>query len=260
MVANVGRNDRLDRLRQVPASAGVLCDFDGTLSAIVMNPDAARPLDGAVPVLHRLAATYAVVAVISGRPVQFLARHLELERSANLRAVGLYGLESMIGGRIIEPAEAVAWRSVADSIAAAAEQVAPAGVIVERKGPAVTIHYRTAPEAAGWAHRFAEEQAARTGMIAHPGRMHDELRPPVPVDKGTAVAGLAAGLDAVCFLGDDIGDLPAFAALDQLAQSGVETVKVAVASDEVPPEMVAAADLVVDGPAGALALLEALLV
>ena len=78
-----------------------------------------------------------------------------------------------------------------------------------------------------------------------------ELRPPVPTDKGTVVAGLAAGLRAVCFVGDDTGDLPAFGVLGQLRAGGVDTLAVAVGGPETPPEVLAAADLVVDGPAGA---------
>ncbi len=86
-----------------------------------------------------------------------------------------------------------------------------------------------------------------------------ELHPPVDADKGTAISALADGLEAVCYLGDDRGDLAAFAALDQLAGRGVATVRVAVRSDEAPPELLAAADVVVEGPPGALALLRTLL-
>jgi trehalose 6-phosphate phosphatase len=46
-----------------------LClDFDGTLSPIVPDPDAARPLKGVVELLGRLAARYTAVALVSGRP------------------------------------------------------------------------------------------------------------------------------------------------------------------------------------------------
>ncbi|HSS11457.1 MAG TPA: hypothetical protein VLL25_16350, partial [Acidimicrobiales bacterium] len=85
-----------------------------------------------------------------------------------------------------------------------------------------------------------------------------ELRPPVEADKGTVVEELASGLDAVCFIGDDRGDLPAFAALARLAAEGRDTLAIAVNSDEAPTELLAAADVVVDGPSGVLDLLEAL--
>src|SRR3546814_18280112 len=74
-------------------------------------------------------------------------------------------------------------------------------------------------------------------------------------DKGSAVEELVAGLDAACFMGDDVGDLPAFAALDRLAERGVATLKVAVTTSESVTAMVESADPLVDGPEGALALL-----
>ena len=82
-----------------------------------------------------------------------------------------------------------------------------------------------------------------------------ELRPPLPADKGAVVERLGAGAAAACFLGDDAGDLPAFAALDRLAAAGCRAVKVAVATEESPPELAAAADVVLADPAQALAAL-----
>jgi trehalose 6-phosphate phosphatase len=86
-----------------------------------------------------------------------------------------------------------------------------------------------------------------------------ELRPPVPVDKGTTVAELARAMDAAAFAGDDAGDVPAFDALRAMVGTGalLHAVTIGVASDESPPE-VHAADVVVDGPAGLAALLDGL--
>jgi trehalose 6-phosphate phosphatase len=242
----------LDRPRQ----AGVLTDFDGTLSAIVDDPGAAVALPGVTAVLARLAARYAKVAVISGRPVAYLVEHLG--PAPGLELVGLYGLERVSDGVPHQHPEAVRWRSVVDGVAAAAVLAAPAGIQVEHKGLAVTLHVRTAPALTGWIEAWAAQAAADTGLEALSGRRSIELRPPVAADKGTVVDELVAGLEAICYLGDDRGDLPAFAALARLAQQGRHTLAVAVASDEAPAELLAAADLVVAGPDGALALLEAL--
>jgi trehalose 6-phosphate phosphatase len=62
----------------------------------------------------------------------------------------------------------------------------------------------------------------------------------------------------VCFIGDDVGDLPAFDALDHLAADGATTLRVAVQTSESDDEVLRRADLLVDGPAGALDLLRAL--
>ncbi len=229
------------------------------MAVIVERPDQARPLPGAALVLGRLADRYARVAVISGRPVAFLAEQLGAAAGA-AELVGLYGLErTRADGGTLEVDPAVAhWRAAVDAAAVAAEASAPPGLRVERKGLAVTLHFRQAPELEEWTAGFAADQAAASGLVAQAGKKSWELRPPLPIDKGTVVADLAAGLAAVCFFGDDTGDLPAFAALGRLRAHGVETLAVAVAGPETPQEVVAGADLVVDGPAGALALLEAL--
>jgi trehalose 6-phosphate phosphatase len=88
--------------------------------------------------------------------------------------------------------------------------------------------------------------------------MSVELHPPIAADKGTALEALTAGLSAVCYAGDDRGDLPAFDALDRLAAAGVHTLRVAVASPEAPPELVHRADLLVDDPGGVIDLLRRL--
>jgi len=231
----------------------VLTDFDGTLSPIVDDPDAARPLAGVTDTLSELAGRCRLVAVVSGRPVAYL-----LDRLAGASGVvlcGLYGLEKVTDGAVDVLPEAERWRSIIDQVASAAEATAPAGVYVERKGLALVLHFRNAPDHAGWVDEWTAQQAAATGLVAHPAKMAVELLPPVQADKGTVVSSLAAGLDAVCFLGDDRGDLPAFDALARLAVAGVQTMAVAVRSPETPPELLERADLVVDGPEGALALL-----
>ncbi len=62
-----------------------------------------------------------------------------------------------------------------------------------------------------------------------------------------------AGCSAACYLGDDLGDLPAFAALEHLASvEGLTTVSVAVVDSESAPEVAEAADVVLGGPLEAL--------
>jgi trehalose 6-phosphate phosphatase len=242
--------------------AAVVTDFDGTLSPIVRDPAAARPLPGAAEVLHALARTYAKVAVVSGRPAAFLREHLGMadQPTSGLQVFGLYGLEWLEHGEVVVHPDAVRWRPVVDEAAARAEQAAPDGVHVERKGFSVTLHVRTSPDLAAWVRSWSEATAATTGLHVHPGRMSAELRPPVDVDKGTVVDALVAGASAACFLGDDLGDLPAFDALDRLAaREHADVLRVAVTSDEAPAELLERADVVVDGPPGALALLEELL-
>jgi len=245
----------LSPLVNEPSSTAILTDFDGTLAPIITDPAAVQPLSGVGPTLNRLAARFGMVAVISGRPVAFLSDRLK--PAPGLLLAGLYGLErSGRPGEVVTVPGAEPWRRVVEASVARLESVAPAGVTVESKGLSVTVHWRRNPAQAETAVGLAEGEAATTGLQTHRGRMSIELRPPLAVDKGTVVGELVDGYAAACFVGDDLGDLPAFAALDRASETrGTVTVKVAAVDDESSPEMAAAADVVVDGPPGALAVL-----
>ena len=202
--------------------------------------------------------------MLSGRPVSFLSEQLAGPGAGGIELFGLYGMErgrNLDDGTVeVEESDAAAaWRGVLSGVASDAHSAAPPGVTVEHKGLAVTIHYRRAPEHAPWATGFADESARRTGLRAHPGKMSVELRPPVGNDKGTIVEEQSTGLRAVFFAGDDIGDLPAFEALTRLRATGVTVCSVAVAGAETPPQVIAAADALVEGPDGLLVLLAGLL-
>lgn len=236
-------------------------DFDGTLADIVDDPAAARPHPGVPVLLGALAGHYATVAVISGRPLDFLVQVLGPPPGVAL--VGLYGLEWLDadGSRRRAPG-ADEWEPVVARATREAEGGAPEGVFVEPKGLTVTLHWRRAEHsesAARWVEEFTAAQAHRHGLERHRGRLSVELTPPLRVDKGTAVRAVAAGMRAVAALGDDLGDLAAFAALDELARSGVAVAKVAVTDPESPPAVAEAADVTVAGAAGAAELLAHLL-
>jgi trehalose 6-phosphate phosphatase len=235
----------------------VFTDFDGTLAPIVDDPDAALPLPGAIEMLGRMASRYGRVAVVSGRPVRYLQRRLAApghDVASRLVLVGLYGLERADRGDLLVHPDAAAWAPIVERTGQEAAAGAPAGVGVERKGLTLSLHARRAPEHLGWIERFASDASRRTGLEITAGKMLVELRPPIAVDKGTVVEEMAAGLEAVCFAGDDVGDLAAFGALSRLRAAGLATLAVAVRTDESPPALLDEADLIVDGPSGVLAL------
>lgn len=260
-VVDPATSRRLEPLVAAPASAAVLSDFDGTLAAIVPDPTTARPLPGVVAALAALARSFGRVAVVSGRPVSFLAERLVDADgtgvvASGVRLVGLYGLETSSPDGVVTAPGVEAWRPV---VAAATEDLvrgAPAGAWVEAKGLTVVVHWRRAPEVADRAMAAVSAEADRTGLVPHPGRMSCELRPPLPVDKGSVVESLAEGFGAACYCGDDLGDLPAFEALSRLAAGrGLHAVSVAAVDDESPPAVGRGADVSVDGPSGVLAVL-----
>ena len=237
-----------------PGQSGVYTDFDGTLAPIVDDPAHARPLEGGPEALAALAARYARVGVISGRPVRFL------QWAIGAPAVDLwgeYGLERAVGGEVEMAKGAESWRTAVAEVAARAE-AADVAERVERKSLSVTLHYRADPRREQLVRDWAAEEGARTGLEITEARKSVELRPPIHRDKGTALADAAAGLGAVCFLGDDRGDLAAFDALDRLAADGVHAVRIGVRSPEMPAELERRADVIVDGPVAALDVLRAL--
>ena len=236
-----------------PARAGLFTDFDGTLSAFVDDPATAVPVAGAMEALAAVAARLGVVWVVSGRPVSFL-RSLT---PPGVQISGLYGLESSVGGVVTEHPDAGRWRATITEVATRAEAEL-AGVGVEPKGVALTLHYRGRASVEDSVRAYAAEQAARTGLVVHDAKMSVELRPPIRADKGTVLEGAATGLAAACFIGDDRGDISAFDALDRLAARGVATVRVAVGSPEAPAELLARADIVADGPTAVVGLLRSL--
>jgi trehalose 6-phosphate phosphatase len=244
--------DPFEPLLADPADAGVFTDYDGTLAPIVADPASATALPGAPEALHRLAERFAIVGVVSGRPLEYLIGQL----GERLWLSGLYGLETLEHGERIEAPQAAEWRPV---VAAAVERARREfGDAVEPKGLSLTLHFRTRPDLGPAVRAWADADAARSGLVVRPAKASVELHPPVKADKGTVIERAAAGLRSVCFLGDDVGDLPAFDGLDRLAVAGVHTVRIGVATEEAPAELLARADVVVDGPAGALAVLQRL--
>jgi trehalose 6-phosphate phosphatase len=246
--------DALDALRREPATAGLFVDFDGTLAPIVASAEDARLLPGAADVLARLDEDLGRVAVVSGRPVSYLVAHLP----ETIELHGLYGLESRVDGVVREHPDAAPWRPVVDAVATAATAELPAGLHVEHKGLSLTLHFRQVPEASDAAVDWARTAAADSGLHLRAAKMSLELHPPVAIDKGTVLEERSVGLTAVAYVGDDVGDLPAFEALDRLAERGVHAVKVAVRTPDVSEALLSRSHHNVEGPDGVLELLRTL--
>jgi trehalose 6-phosphate phosphatase len=240
-----------------PARAAVIMDFDGTLAPIVDDPPAATPLPEAAATLGRLARCFGRVAVVSGRPVAFLRERLPVE---GLALFGQYGVERFDGDEVTTAPAAAGWTDAVRRAGDEAEAAMPE-LFVERKGKvAVALHWRRRPDLEAAAIDLGHRLAATYGLRLEPGRQTVELRPPLDIDKGTAVEELSATASAALFIGDDRGDLAAFDSLSRLVDEGrlAHAVRVAVRSAEAPAELLERADLVVDGPLGALRLLDEL--
>jgi len=80
------------------------------------------------------------------------------------------------------------------------------------------VHWRQAPDraaAAAEVQNATARVAAATGLRLEPGKLVSELRPPIDVDKGSAVAALISETRpaVAVYAGDDLGDIPALLAV-----------------------------------------------
>jgi len=249
----------LDALLAGPRHGLVASDFDGTLAPIVDRPADARAHPGAVPALTALAGVVGTVAVITGRPAAEAVALGGFADVPGLIVIGHYGWQRWQDGELAAAETPPGVEAVRGALPGLLRQAgAPDGTWIEDKGHAVAVHTRGAADPNAALARLQAplgELAATHGLAAEPGRYVIELRPP-GADKGTALTGLVAERAArsVLFCGDDLGDLAAFAAVRALRADGVPGCTVASASDE-SPQVADAADLVVPGPDGVVALL-----
>jgi trehalose 6-phosphate phosphatase len=251
----------LAALLDAPGAALVGLDFDGTLAPIVPDPDAARAHPDVPPALARLASRLGRLAVITGRPAEVAVAYAALADIDRIVVLGHYGLERWEGGRLTAPGDDPAIAAVRARVPGLLAELGVADAYVEDKGHAIAVHVRRSANPAAAFDRVVPPLRAladELGLVVEPGRMVIELRP-AGGDKGDALRELVAERppSAVVFMGDDLGDLPAFAAVETLRAGGVPGLLVCSGSTEV-TEVADRADLVVDGPEGVAQLLQAL--
>lgn len=226
------------------------------------EPERAAPSSEALALLTELSHRLQRIVIISGRDTDFLVSRMPM---TGVHFVGNHGLEERQGSKSRLIPEAVRFKP---ALARATTAVARSGVsripgvMVEWKRAAITVHYRnvTDPKAARAA--LADRLhpiATREGLELQPGRLNWELRPPIDIDKGEVLRRLAAAIRpaAIVYAGDDRTDADAFSALRSIA--GVTTVAAGVRSHEVPDEVFADCDVMVEGVEGATQLLAQLL-
>jgi len=252
-------------LLREPSSSAIFSDLDGTLAPIVADPASASVPAETIEVLEALAERYPLVACVTGR------RALEARGMVGLDTIvyaGNHGLE-LLEPRAAEPRPAPALGDGGDKARAFiagldGAALAADGLRLEDKGPIQAVHWRGAEDtsrARGAAERIAGAGEA-VGLTPRWGRQVLELRPAVPVDKGSAVRDLVVehGVELALFGGDDLTDVDAFDALADMVSAGTlrAGVRVGVDSPEAPPGIGERSDAVVDGPAGFLDVLRLL--
>jgi trehalose 6-phosphate phosphatase len=224
----------------------------------VDDPQAARPLPGVAELLGPLAARFAAVALVSGRPAR-PPTWPSMPQRPGCATWGCTACRIRDGQLWVDPR----LEAARPAVVAAHEDlkthpaVQASGAYLEDKEYAVAVHTRRVADPDRWAapiDQAARQVADRHGLEVVPGKLVWELRPAVRSDKGDAVRRVVAesGAREVVVVGDDLGDLAAFAAAAEFAAGGRDGLRVAVRSAEAPPALLAEADLVVDRPPGGL--------
>ncbi len=234
----------------------ICLDFDGTLSAIVSDPDSATLADGATDALQRLAAL-CPVAVISGRDLSDIRQRVGI---TELWYAGSHGYE-LTGpdGSHYENDAATSWTPIGQQAAAEIGDCLGhiPGIRIEPKHFAVAVHYRNVA---------ADQIVGVIETVSRYGHRHDlritygrkliELRPDLDWDKGAAITWIRkriirSGRGLPVYIGDDSTDEDAF---DTVRFSGIGVV-VRNAEDQDRPT---AAQFSLDSPAEVVAFLRKL--
>jgi trehalose 6-phosphate phosphatase len=249
-------------VRANPSRTLLALDFDGTLAPIVPVPADSLPAPGAVRALTTLAAHGVRVAVITGRDARTVLELGGLDAIPGIAIAGLYGAETWQHGALRSPPAPAAIEQLRVQLPQVLRTAGADPLVwIEDKRLSLVVHGRLAhdPRAAlAPLHQPVAALANRLGLEVHAGRAVIELRLP-GYDKGAALRGLVelAQPAIVLYAGDDLGDLPAFAETARLRKTGIAAWSIGIRSAEV-PQLADAADVVVDDPAGLVALLTAL--
>lgn len=251
----------IDQIVGNPAGTLIGLDFDGTLSPIVDDPTQAFIHSDSRSALVRLQSKLGTLAIVTGRPVAVVRELANFDDELNrVEVFGQYGAEKWdaatqsviapeVGEQILE-----AHRLVQQAIDECVEQGHDlAGVHLEDKGLALGIHTRRANDPTGallvltpHATRLADD----LGLVVEPGRNVLELRTSSHT-KGDVISALVEETlpGVIVFIGDDLGDVAAFEALEDLGRKGLAVATIASASPE-QPALANRADIVVEGPDG----------
>ena len=200
-------------------------DIDGTLSVLAPTPSSARL---APHVRERLEAlrlrSGGAVAVVSGRSLADIDAICEELR---LPAAGENGAERRTAdGRVLHLPVRRGQLDLALPLLRRLIERNPR-LYLEDKGHSLTLHYRAVPAMAGVAHRTMRQLQRQFGsdFVVQGGKRVVELLP-AGIDKGKAIRAFLAeppfqGRLPV-FVGDDVSDEPAFAAVNALGGHSVK--------------------------------------
>jgi trehalose 6-phosphate phosphatase len=239
--------------------AVIAVDFDGTLAPITAHPKDSRAAPGAVEALTALAAAGASVAIITGRSAMSALEAGGFADIPDLVIAGNYGAELWHNHHLESPPPPPAINRLSQELPHLIQQlVRDPSIWVEDKGLSLVVHARQTsdPQAALDAlHDPLAAVASTMELEVHPGKDVLEVRQ-AGIDKATALTRLLRDTtSALVYIGDDVGDIPAFRASHHWRSCAQRpALTVAVVSGPGSP-VAGIADLELTGPPAVVALL-----
>jgi trehalose 6-phosphate phosphatase len=273
-------------LAATPGGLLVVCDFDGTLAPISPDPMAPTILPAARHALRRLARIARrrpdrlALAILSGRTALDVAGRVRVGGLTYLGDHGIQGGDLPVGVaaerlRVSHDPRLAEHHAVARQLGDEVERLlgGAAWLFVEPKGPSVAFHFRAADDVVAARARILaaldDAGAALPAALRGPrfryteGRRIVELRPEDAGAKGEAVARLLErhGSTTALVIGDDRSDTEAFAVVTRERDAGRLAASLLLGvhgAGETPPELLAAANVILPEPAASAVVLRAL--
>ena len=210
--------DNLESLKKIIRRKpfGLITDMDGTISPIPRDFLETPIPPPTLPQLTELASRLDLLAVISGRKAGALR---EIINIPGVEYIGHYGMEWWANGQAVLHPDVTASLSDMRALAAELEFLHSIdGVIIQDKGASISVHYNTVQQPSTAKQQildFLEKSPHIKNLRLMDEKTNIGIVPKLDIDKGTAVTGLIQQyhLRSALYLGDDIGDLPAFRAI-----------------------------------------------
>ena len=190
--------------------------MDGTISPIPRDFLETPVPPPTLPQLTLLASQLDLLAVISGRKAGALR---EIINISGVEYIGHYGMEWWENGQAVLHPDVTASLFDMRAVAAELESLRSIdGVIIQDKLATISVHYNTAQQPSTAKLQildFLEKSPHIKNLRLMDEKTNIGIVPRLDIDKGTAVTRLIQqyNLRGAIYLGDDIGDLPAFRAI-----------------------------------------------
>ena len=190
--------------------------MDGTISPIPRDFLETPVPPPTLPQLTELASRLDLLAVISGRKAAALREIIDIP---GVKYIGHYGMEWWENETAVMHPDVSTSLSDMRAVAAELETLRSIdGVIIQDKWASISVHYNTVQQPSTAKQQildFLEKSPHIKNLRLMDEKTNIGIVPKLDIDKGTAVTRLIGQyhLRSAIYLGDDIGDLPAFRAI-----------------------------------------------